>query len=1002
MSKPVFQPLSPNVDFPALEKRLLEDWEKQGIVKDYLLKNSKSKKRFSFLDGPITANNPMGVHHAWGRTYKDLWQRFYNMRGYRQRFQNGFDCQGLWVEVEVEKELGIRNKKDIENLVPGDKKASIAKFVELCKARVKKFSQIQTEQSKRLGYFMDWENSYYTMSDENNYMIWSLLKTCYEKGWIYKGVDSVPWCPRCETAISQHEMLTEDYKEVVHKAIHLALPVIDRKKEYLLVWTTTPWTIPANIAVAVDKNLEYSLVEVHSGDRFWLAKGLTESVFGKDFRRIVRTDFGSSLVGVKYRGPFDSLPAVARVARKNPETFHKVVATDPAILPITTSEGTGLVHTAVSAGSEDFKLGKKYKLPIVPVIADNADYLPDLGFLSGKNAKKQPEIILDYLVQQDKKSAEKWVFRIENYKHRYPACWRCKAELVWKVTQEWYISMDTPERTSNKQQATNNKKSKAKTLRQQMIETAKMIEWHPSFGFERELDWLSNMHDWLISKKNRYWGLALPIYECQKCHHFLLVGSYEELKKRAISGWSDFEGHSPHKPYIDEVKIRCQKCSDQVSRVSDVGNVWLDAGIIPFSTLIDPATGKLSYTSDKKYWQKWFPADFITESFPGQFKNWFYSLIAMATVLEKRTSFKTVLGYAQVMGEDGRPMHKSWGNAIEFNDGADKIGVDVMRWMFAKQDPEQNILFGYKKADETRRKFHILLWNVYNFFVAYASVDRWELQKAGNKNSTNILDRWILSKLHYLIDQVTVSLERFNAPEAAIAIEKFVTELSQWYVRRSRERVGPTVPESADKQFLYQTLFEVLLTLSRVLAPFTPFLAEEVYRNLSGEKSVHLADWPATEKTLTDVHLEKEMDQARKVVEQVHAVRKAHKIKVRQPLAKFSYRLARRLREEIEALMVEETNVKRVEYQAGEAAAEGVVSLDTTITPELLAEGKARELVRQIQQLRKEKQCQIDAQIKLQLPSEYKSFPQSLLNYVKKETLARELIWGNEILILTG
>ena len=405
----MFKKVLQNVNFPEMEKKILADWEKKGLVGKYLAKNKTSKKRFSFLDGPITANNPMGVHHAWGRTYKDLWQRYFNMKGFRERFQNGFDCQGLWVEVEVEKELGIRQKKDIENLVAGDRKASIAKFVELCKARVMKYSKIQTEQSKRLGYFMDWDNSYYTMSDENNYMIWHFLKTCHEKGWIYKGPDSVPWCPRCETAISQHEMLTEDYKELTHKSIYMRFPLAGKEKEYLLVWTTTPWTIPANIAVAVDENLDYVLICEESGDKYWVTEEAAGRLFGITGKTIKKVK-GAKLTGLKYQGVFDDLASVKKIAG-HPQ-FHAVIPTDVQIMPISTTDGTGLVHTAVSAGQEDFTLGKKLDLPMIPVIADNADYLPGLGFLSGQNAKKHPEIILDYMHKQG------FAWKIENYTHR--------------------------------------------------------------------------------------------------------------------------------------------------------------------------------------------------------------------------------------------------------------------------------------------------------------------------------------------------------------------------------------------------------------------------------------------------------------------------------------------------------------------------------------------------------------------------------------------------------
>lgn len=989
MEKNSFKPVNNQINFPEMEKRKLKEWYSKGLVAKYLHRNDASMKRFSFLDGPITANNPMGVHHAWGRTYKDLWQRFYTLRGYKQRFQNGFDCQGLWVEVEVEKELSLKNKKDIENLVPGDTKASIAKFVELCKERVRKYSGIQTEQSKRLGYIVDWDNSYYTMSDENNYMIWHFLKTCFEKGWIYKGKDSVPWCPRCETAISQHEMLTEDYKEVTHKAVYLELPIVGRKNEFLLVWTTTPWTIPANIAVAVDEKLDYSLVEGLTGNSYWVVKERVEAVFGIKKVKIVKTVKGKELVGLRYTAPFDDIPAVAEIAKKNSDVFHTVIATDPLILPVVTTEGTGLIHTAVSAGSEDFKLGKKYHLPMIPVINDRAEYLPGLGFLTGKNAKKHPEIILDFLKERNDQG-KLCVFLIENYTHRYPACWRCKTELVWKVADEWYIAIDVPER------------GKGSTLREQMKDTARQITWNPAFGLDRELDWLSNMHDWLISKPNRYWGLALPIYECQKCGFFTVIGSKEELKEKAVSGWNVFEGRSPHKPFIDEVKIKCEQCGEVVTRLNDVGNVWLDAGIVGFSTIVDPKTGKLSYTTDKTYWKEWYPAHFITESFPGQFKNWFYSMIAMSTVLEKQTCFKTVLGYASMLGEDGRPMHKSWGNAIEFNEGADKIGVDVMRWMFVKHNPEQNLLFGYKLADETRRKFHLLLWNVYNFFVTYANVDDWKPDNKKTK-SNNVLDTWILSKLQGLINLVTKSLTDYDAAAAANAIEGFVTDLSQWYVRRSRDRVGPTADASADKDAFYRTLYEVLVTLSVLIAPITPFLADELYTSLTGEESVHLADWPDYDKKYIDVLLENDMSFGRVVVEKILSKRKELSMVVRQPLAKCNIKIPRKLLPQtISRIIRDEVNIKELSFTTASEGTEVSVVLDTRLNDQLTKERDARELIRQIQGLRKEKGCKIDERIAVQLPETAKNLTKELIAHVQKEALVTKLTWGNDLQILTG
>ena len=976
MTNHKIKPVDQQVDFPALERDLIDHWYNSGIVDKYLHKNDSSDKKFFFQDGPITANNPMGVHHAWGRTYKDLWQRYKNMQGFKQRFQNGFDCQGLWVEVEVEKELGFRTKKDIEGY-------GVDKFVQLCKDRVKKYSDIQTQQSKRLGYFMDWDNSYFTMSPENNYMIWHFLKVCYEKGWIYKGHDSVPWCPRCETAISQHEMLTEDYKEITHKSIYFELPIEGRENEYLLVWTTTPWTLPANIAVAVDEAQEYSLVEGLTGSKFWILSALVEKVFKTEYKQIVKKALGKELVGLKYSAPFDFLEEVKKLKAENPDRFHLVVPTDSQIMPITATDGTGLVHTAVSAGSEDFKLGKKLGLPMLPIIADNADYLPGLDFLSGQNAKKHPEVILDYLVAEEQKG-ENWVFRIENITHRYPACWRCKTELVWKVADEWYISMDKKDPLDEKQ----------RTLREKMIDVAKKITWKPEFGLERELDWLNNMHDWLISKKNRYWGLALPIWICDSCGKFEVVGGEEELKSRAVSGWEKYEGYTPHKPFIDEVKIKCS-CGGEMTRVPDVGNPWLDAGIVPFSTLVDPKTGKVSYTTDKKYWQEWFSADFITESFPGQFKNWFYAMIAMSTVLEDTNPFETVLGFASMLGEDGRAMHKSWGNSIEFNEGADKIGVDVMRWSFARHNPERNLLFGYKMTSEIKRQFHMILWNSYRFFTNLVSLEDWEPNDSLVSN--NPLDKWILSRLTETVTITTDSLNIFDAFTATSTIENFVSDYSTWYIRRSRDRVGPSATNEEDKNNCYQTMYTVLEVLSRLMAPFTPFVSDLIYTNLTGAESVHLTTWPnISTLTTVDLKLTEQMTLARKICEMGHSQRKLANLAVKQPLANIL--VLGDDGEKINSLnlsdiILDELNIEAISFQK-EGDLE--IKIDTTLTEDLLQKGKAREIIRSIQEARKIANCGLSEKINLILPD----WPASMEAEIKRKTLVEKLSKGESLQVL--
>src|SRR4030043_338282 len=866
-----FRKGAPLIDFPEMERKLMDYWYEEGTVEKYLHKNKNSDKYFSFLDGPITANNPMGVHHAWGRTYKDLWQRYKNMQGYKQRFQNGFDCQGLWVEVEVEKELGLKNKKEIENLVPGDPNASISKFVDLCKKRALKYSEIQTEQSKRLGNFMDWDHSYYTLSDNNNFMIWNFLKKCHEKGLIYKGRDSVPWCPRCGTAISQHEILTEDYKELTHETVFLKFPAKDREYS-LLVWTTTPWTIPGNVALAVNPDFVYSEWEnlktkehiiVVKGDEIVEEKdykNFVDSIFGEGDWKKIRDIKGQELVGLRYDAPYDTLPKVEKARIVNPDKFHTVLSAEDLVVA---TKGTGILHVATGQGEEDFDLAKIENLPVIDLINEEADYYEDLGELSFKNAKKHPEIILDYLRLHDD---GKYLFKTSKITHRYPACWRCKTELVWRVVDEWYIKIDP--------------------LREDMKKVAKDINWIPEFGLKRELDWLNNMHDWLISKK-RYWGLALPIWECKKCGNFEIIGGIDELKGKAVEGWEKFEGHSPHRPWIDEVKIRCSKCNELTDRVPDVGNPWLDAGIVPFSTIAKENSGIPLYWEDRNKWMEWYPSEFITESFPGQFKNWFYSLIAMSTVLENSKPIKTVLGFATLLSEDGKPMHKSAGNMIEFNEGADKMGVDVMRWMYVRQNPSENLLFGYKVADQTRRRFHLKLWNVYNFFVTYANLDGWSPMKNSKKSvNKNILDKWILVKLDSLIKNVRVGLDNYDAYSASLDVDKFVDDLSNWYTRRSRSRVGPASDSEEDRDSFYNTCYFVLVNLSKILAPFTPFITEEIYRNLTKEDSIHLTDWPISKDKMEkdELDLLDQIQKIRDIIEKIHAKRKSEGIPVRQPL----------------------------------------------------------------------------------------------------------------------
>jgi isoleucyl-tRNA synthetase len=841
----------------------------------------------------------MGVHHAWGRAYKDLYQRYKTMQGFKQRYQNGFDCQGLWVEVEVEKELGFKTKLDIEAY-------GIDEFVQRCKERVYTFAKRQTEQSIRLGYWMDWGNDYYTLSDENNYTIWTFLKKCHERGLLYKGHDVMPWCPRCATGISNMEMESEGYKETSHLSLYVRLPLADRPSEYLLVWTTTPWTLAANVAAAIHPDLPYVKVQ-QDGEYYYLAEELLpvlKALKGRDKGdyHVVERLKGSDMVGWSYGGPFDELPAEQGVV-------HTVIPWKE----VSATEGTGIVHIAPGCGREDFGLSKEFNLAVVAPVDQFGDYVDGYDWLTGQNAAGIGQQIADNLAHKG------LLYRPQNYKHRYPTCWRCKTELIFRLVDEWFISMDQ--------------------LRHEIMDVVRQITWIPGFGLERELDWLRNMDDWMISKK-RYWGLALPIYDCPQCGNFEVIGSKDELEELAVSGWEEFEGHTPHRPWVDAVKIRCRKCNMEVSRIKDVGNPWLDAGIVPFSTM--------HYRTNHEYWRQWFPADFVTESFPGQFKNWFYSMLVMSTVLENTPPFKTLFGYATLMAEDGTPMHKSKGNMIVFDDAAERIGSDTMRWLFANHVPEQNLNFpriptdeDIEKSAETgmpvrlSEKWMLVrrtldkIWNVYGFFVSYANIDRFDpTQHQLPVAQRSELDRWILSELQQTIRVVTEGLEQYDTVKPTEALQEFLDDLSNWYLRRSRERIWKSELDN-DKVAAYLTLYECLTTLVTLLSPFMPFMTEELYQNLvrnvdeNAPLSVHLCDWPTVHEELVDEQLTNETRLVMRIVGLGRSAREKAQIRVRQPLNALYARVPSLAEEEalhrLSEQVLEELNIKSLELMSNDS-----------------------------------------------------------------------------------
>ncbi|MEX2613183.1 MAG: isoleucine--tRNA ligase, partial [Gaiellaceae bacterium] len=824
---------------------------------------------FSFVDGPITANNPMGVHHAWGRTLKDVFQRYKALRGFDQRYQNGFDCQGLWVEVEVEKALGLNSKRDIEEY-------GLAEFAARCRERVARFAEVITEQSKRLGMWMAWDSDYYTFSDTNIEYIWRFLKTVNERGWLYKGHRSTQWCPRCGTSLSQHEQAGDDkYAELEHPSLYVRFPLKGREGEALTVWTTTPWTLPANVAAAVNPFADYGLRE--NGE--WVAAALYPD------EKFLRSALGAELVGLEYESPFDDLPAQEGVT-------HRVIPWDDVSL----TEGTGIVHIAPGAGAEDFELSRIHALPVLAPIDESGRMVSGYGELEGLATGEVEAPVVESLRSRG------FLVEAGRITHRYPICWRCGTPLVFRVVDDWFISCEE--------------------IRQPLLDANATVEWTPPQYGKRMDDWLRNMGDWNISRK-RYFGLPLPFYPCA-CGHLNVVGSRAELEERAVSGLDQLQ--ELHRPWIDEVRIRCEKCEAEVKRIPEVGDAWLDAGIVPFSTLgwENPEWKPHGYASgasdglsdadlpDHTYWEEWFPADWVSES-REQIRLWFYSQCFMAVTLVGRSPYRNVLTYERVRDETGREMHKSWGNAIEANEAFQRMGADIVRRLFSAQVPSQNINFGYGPADDLRRRL-LTLWNSTRFFVDYANIEGWKPDwddlAAGPAGELQPLDRWLVARTDALVSETTAAYESWMTPNVVRAFDTFVEDLSNWYIRRSRRRFWD------GDEIAFRTLWYALVQGLRVVAPVMPFLTDHLWRELTAPceeapYSVFLAGWP--EPREPDSQLLAEVAELRHVVELGRQARSAAGVNLRQPLRELVVEGAV-LAESHSGEIAEELRVKQVTF----------------------------------------------------------------------------------------
>ncbi|MDX6507761.1 MAG: isoleucyl-tRNA synthetase [Gaiellaceae bacterium] len=1004
----MFKPLPSVPDHPALEREVLERWEAERTF-ERLREQNAGGPRFSFLDGPITANNPMGVHHGWGRTLKDVFQRYRAARGCDERYQNGFDCQGLWVEVEVEKELGLNSKREIEEY-------GIAEFAERCKERVAKYVGVMTQQSKRLGQWMDWGNDYLTFSDTNIEYIWRFLKECKRRDWLYKGHRSTQWCPRCGTSLSQHEQAGEEnHRELEHPSLFVRFPLKEREGESLVIWTTTPWTLPANVAAAVKPDADYVL----SADGEWRARELVGEV------EVVRSARGEELVGLEYEAPFDDLPAQEGVV-------HRVIPWDEVAL----DEGTGIVHIAPGAGAEDFELSRVHNLPVLAPIDESGRFLPGYGYFEGFSTDEVVAPVLEALEERGR------LVEAGTIVHRYPICWRCKTPLVFRVVDDWFISCDE--------------------IRQPLLDANDEVAWTPPQYKKRMDDWLRNMGDWNISRK-RYFGLPLPFYPCE-CGELNVIGSRAELEERATGGLDQLQ--ELHRPWIDAVPIRCESCNEEVRRIPEVGDAWLDAGIVPMSTLgwQSPewiphgyGTGAAKGLTgadlpDNAYWEQWFPADWVSES-REQIRLWFYSISVMSMTLAGRLPYRAVLTYERVHDETGREMHKSSGNAIEANEAFERMGADIVRWQFCAQPPSQNINFGYGPADEVKRRL-LTLWNSIGFLVTYANIAGWQPEWGREPSSEEPLDRWLVARTAQLVREAEAAYERYWTPALTAAFEAYVEDLSNWYIRRSRRRFWDGEPAALES--LWWSVVQAL----RVVGPAMPFFADHLWDALvpDGPDSVHLAGWP--EALEADERLLTKVAEVRRVVELGRQARSQSGIKLRQPLRRLVVQgadgvedHAREIAEELSVKDVQfgpveatELRVKpnlpllgpklgkelgavRAALDAGEfeeldggrlrvnghelsedevlverrgkegwavAGEDGLtVALDLALDDELELEGRARELIHAVNSMRKEAGLEITDRIVLTLPADLAEHQ----DWIARETLAERVEAGDELRI---
>ena len=873
----MFKPVSPKLNVTLMEEGVQRFWKSHDIFHQSM-RQREGGPEYVFFEGPPTANGRPGVHHVLARAFKDIFPRYKTMRGFHVSRRGGWDTHGLPVEIEVEKKLHFTNKQQIEDY-------GIARFNELCRESAFTYIQEWERLTDRIGYWVDLESAYITYKNEYIETVWWILKNFWDKNLLYQGFKVVPYCPRCGTPLSDHEV-AQGYRETLDPSVFVRMPLVDQPGTSLLVWTTTPWTLPANVAVAAGADVDYVTVEheLPEGDkeRLILAAALLEKVFGDEPVTVLERFKGKQLKGKRYQPLFTFVPI--------DKPAHYVVLGDF----VTTEDGSGLVHIAPAYGADDMQLSLDQDLPIIMTVKPDGSFISEVRPWAGMFVKDaDPKIIEDL----EKRGL---LFKAEKITHTYPFCWRCGTPLLYYARPTWFI------RTSQ--------------FKDRLVELNNSINWYPDhIKSGRFGNWLSNNVDWALGRE-RYWGTPLPVWECESCHTQTCVGSVAELSQ--LSG-KDLSELDLHRPFVDEVKLRCKDCGGVMRRVPELIDVWFDSGSMPFAQWHYP------FENSETFKQQ-FPADYICEAVD-QTRGWFYSLHAISTLLMDSVCFKNVICLGLILDENGQKMSKTRGNIVDPWEVLQQNGADAMRWyLYTASPPGQERRFSAGLVSEVLRNFTLTLWNTYSFFVTYANLDHWQ-PEPGKDITYSDLDRWLLSSLHTLVRDVSEALETYDVLGATRPIEAFVGQLSNWYLRRSRRRFWKSESD-ADKQAAYATLYEALITLSKLLAPTMPFIAEEMYQNLVSTVdayapiSVHLEEWPKYDPAKIDEKLNRDMALVMRLASLGHAARNKASRKVRQPLAEaaFSVGSAEELAviELYAELLEDELNVKHVRVLS--AAAEAV------------------------------------------------------------------------------